>query len=202
MLIYIDSGNPSEIREAMKLVKISGITTNPKISSISNAITLLNEFNLPTSIQIHTYDCLRLLPYDNKSLQIKVPITDLALGKRLIDEGFQVNFTLCMSLAHVIAASNVGAALVSFFIGRLAEKRYNVKEILDSAKEYLDNTSSKTQLLAASIRDRSHFELAAASKVDCVTIPPARLIEVLDLENPMSKSGLAEFLAYTNSNPK
>ena len=52
---------------------------------------------------------------------VKVPMTPdgLAAGKRLVDDGIRINVTLVFSPAQAILAAEIGAYIVSPFLGRI-----------------------------------------------------------------------------------
>jgi transaldolase len=63
MKFFLDSGNLNEIYKVMSFLNIDGITTNPKLSTIQNAIQIALDLKIPTSIQIEPNDlenCLKI----------------------------------------------------------------------------------------------------------------------------------------------
>lgn len=194
MKLFLDSGNIREIQEVVELLNIDGITTNPKLSTTENAIRIATTVKLITSIQIE-YRNHEEAVREAKRVQtpwsiIKIPVSDLKLGKRLINTGFKVNFTLCFDLHQLICASNLGADYVSVFVGRLLDNGVDVNDFLKRSVEYLERSRSRTKLIAASIRTSEHLEMVASLGCHIATIPP-RLI--LDYKNSMTEAGLKDF---------
>ena len=91
MEIFLDSGSIAEIEMTMNWLNISGITTNPKISTPENALQIAKKFKLPTSIQIDCTDSEQAIKMaeelDSEWSIIKVPVSSLEVGKKIINKG-------------------------------------------------------------------------------------------------------------------
>ena len=199
MFLFADCGRLEPIRNLMKSYHITGITTNPKIAG-NEVDQVVEEFKLPTSIQIDVTDQEEALHsatkkhMSNQLYNIKVPISHLQLGKLLIERKIPVNFTLCFNLAQVIGAVNVGATYVSIFVGRLLDNFKDPYEIIRAARKYIESCSSETQIIAASIRNIEHLEIAAKSGAHIVTASPEVWLSAM--EHEQTRSGLKEFAQY------
>lgn len=199
MLLFADCGRLEPIRNLMKYYQISGITTNPKI--VSNELDqILEEFKLPTSIQVNVLD-----PEDavyvatkkhlfNPLYNIKIPISHLHVGKLLIERKIPVNFTLCFNLAQVISAVNVDASYISIFVARLLDNFQDPYEIIRASRRYIDSCGSNAKIIAASIRNIEHLEIAARAGAHITTASPEVWLSAM--EHEQTTSGLKEFTQY------
>jgi len=201
MLLFADCGRLEPIRNLMRYYIISGVTTNPKIAS-DEIDQIVEEFKLPTSIQVDVTDQEEAVHsatkryLSNELYNIKVPISHLRIGKLLIERKIPVNFTLCFNLAQVVAAVNVGARYISIFVGRLLDNFQDPYEIIRSSRKYIDSCSSTAQVIAASIRNIEHLEIAAKAGAHIVTASPEVLLSAM--EHEQTASGLKEFSQYFN----
>jgi transaldolase len=87
MEIFLDSGNIEQIKMTLEYINISGITTNPKLSTVENALKIANLFQIPTNIQIEYADEIDAISNAQKVSTkwsiVKLPISDLKIGKKL-----------------------------------------------------------------------------------------------------------------------
>jgi transaldolase len=204
MRLFVDSGSIEAIRKLMKYYNISGVTTNPKIATQVEIENIVEEFQLPTSLQIDVRNSeaaihLATKKYlENALYNIKVPISHPNIGKVLIERGIQVNFTLCFRLAHVITAVNLSARYVSIFIGRMLDNFEDAYELVRASRKYIDSIQSKTEIIAASIRNADHIELACKAGAHIVTASPDTFISAL--EHDLTNSGLRDFEQHFQKN--
>ena len=112
---------------------------------------------------------------DMQNVTIKVPLTveGLKACKLLSSDGFTVNVTLCFSVAQAILASKAGATYISPFVGRVDDNSFDGLELVgDIAKLYREHMS-RTQVLAASLRNVKDVADCFSVGADVVTMPPA-----------------------------
>ena len=112
---------------------------------------------------------------DLKNVTIKVPLTTEGLKacKLLASDGFTVNVTLCFSVAQAVLAAKADATYISPFVGRVDDNSFDgvglVKDIASLYKEHL----SRTQVLAASLRNVADVAKCFSVGADVVTMPPS-----------------------------
>ena len=89
---------------------------------------------------------------------VKVPMTPdgLAAGKRLTDDGIRINVTLVFSPAQAILAAEIGAYIVSPFLGRLDDVGSDGMGMLRTICEIYAVQGYDTNVLAASLRHPMH----------------------------------------------
>ena len=120
----------------------------------------------------------------------------LQAAKVLEAEGIHVNMTLLFSKAQAIVAANVGATLVSPFVGRILDwyaantdkKTYTADEDPGVASvteiyNYFKATGSSTVVMGASFRNKG--EILALAGCDKLTIAPKLLEELKHSNEPL-----------------
>ena len=85
----------------------------------------------------------------------------LEAGKRLTDEGIRINVTLVFSPAQAILAAEIGAYIVSPFIGRIDDAAADGMHALRQICEIYEVQGYETEVLAASLRHPMHVVEAA-----------------------------------------
>ena len=109
------------------------------------------------------------------NVTIKVPLTQEGLKacKMLTSDGFTVNVTLCFSVAQAVLAAKADATYISPFVGRVDDNSFDgvglVKVIASLYKEHL----SRTQVLAASLRNVADVAKCFSVGAEVVTMPPS-----------------------------
>mmetsp|Transcript_7290 Transcript_7290/g.18680 ORF Transcript_7290/g.18680 Transcript_7290/m.18680 type:complete len:378 (+) Transcript_7290:118-1251(+) len=116
-------------------------------------------------------------------------------AKQLESEGIHVNMTLLFSLVQAVACAEVGATLISPFVGRILDwhkkatgKEYTSEEDpgVQSVKtiyNYYKKFGHKTEVMGASFRNVG--EILEIAGVDLITISPALLGELKSLSGPV-----------------
>lgn len=149
---------------------------------------------------------------DNIAVKIPCHANYYPVIKKLVSEGITLNITLVFSLAQGLMMAKLGAQYISPFVGRLddlsapsTELRINSAlreggspgiELLQHLRHMIDWYDFETQLLAASIRDVTHFEQALLACADIATVP----VEVFEnsLTHQLTDKGMAQFSADWN----
>lgn len=116
---------------------------------------------------------------------IKYPTTTagLIVAERSTQAGVRVNLTLCFSqeqAAAVYAATrgaSKGEVFVSPFIGRLDDIGINGMSLIKNIVKMYQGSDGHTELLAASVRNMSHFMQSLALGADIITAPFATIKE-------------------------
>jgi len=206
MKIFIDSANLKEIKEAVSLGVIDGVTTNPTLISKENrpAVDLLKEIcslvSGPVSAEVISLESCamineaRELAKIAKNIVIKIPLTKEGLKAVgiLSKEGIKTNVTLCFSPTQALLVAKAGADYISGFIGRLDDVSVRGMDLIKDIKIIYDNYGFKTQIIVASIRNPIHVVDSAKIGADIATIPFA-VIEQL-IKHPLTDIGIQRFL--------
>jgi len=214
MKIFIDTANINEIKEAIKLGVIDGVTTNPTLLAKEKTPMndLLKEICFlvpgPVSAEVISSDAegmvneARVLAKLAKNIIIKIPLTKEGLKavNLLSRENIKTNVTLCFSAGQALLAAKAGADYVSAFIGRLDDISQVGMDLICDIKEIYTNYNFKTQIIVASVRNPVHVLDAAKIGADIATIPFA-VIEQL-VKHPLTEIGIQRFLEDYKKIPK
>ena len=188
MKIYLDTAVFEDIYKLNQTVLIDGVTTNPSLilksggDPVETIKKIAGEFPFFESISAevvadnHIDMMEQAQAFKNlKNVTIKVPLTveGLKACKLLTSDGFTVNVTLCFSLAQAILAAKAGATYISPFVGRVDDNSFDGLGLVgDIAKLYREQLS-RTQVLAASLRNVKDVADCFSVGADVVTMPPA-----------------------------
>ena len=129
----------------------------------------------------------------HKNIVIKLPMT--ADGIRacsiLTKEGIHTNVTLVFSVHQALLAFEAGATFISPFMGRMDDAGFDSKKLIEEIVEVKRNFGYETELIAASIRNLEHVNVAAVAGSDIATIPYKVLMKMV--EHPLTTAGLKIF---------
>lgn len=207
MKLFIDTASVEEIKSAMDLGLIDGVTTNPSLVAKSkrNHEELIKEIceliNKPVSAEVLSVkademfeEALKLSKIHEKVV-IKIPLISegLKVVKRLSEKNIPTNVTLGFSSNQALAAAKAGATYVSIFMGRLDDIGHNGTEIVAECHEVLRQYGFATEVLAASVRHPFHVLEMARRGVPVCTVPYKVLNQML--QHPLTHIGLEKFLA-------
>lgn len=207
MKLFLDTANLDEIREIGRWGVLGGITTNPSLLSKEGRPweqqmrEILDLVEGPVSLETtHTEtddileEGLKLAAMGSNAV-VKVAMTPngLAAGKRLVDEGIRINVTLVFSPAQAILAAEIGAYIVSPFIGRIDDVAADGMHALRQICEIYEKQGYETQVLAASLRHPMHVVEAGLAGAHIATLP----FEVFEklVKHPLTDLGLEKFLS-------
>jgi transaldolase len=206
MKYFLDTANVEEIRKAAELGIIDGVTTNPSLiaregrdfKAVIKEITAIVDG--PISAEIISLEAAGMvsealdLAQQHKNIVIKVPMTaaGITATSTLSKQGIRVNVTLVFSATQALAAAKAGAAYVSPFIGRIDDIGSDGIDLIAEIMLIFSNYGIKTEVIAASIRNRNHLSQAAMAGADIATIPYQVLMD--SLKHPLTDQGIAKFL--------
>ena len=188
MKIFLDTAETDVVRKHYKTGLIDGLTTNPTLIRKSGKLheDVYQEFKEigVTDLSMEVIGNAENMISEGKRLHrkfgkmatIKVPCTvdGLIACKELAKENIRVNVTLIFSPSQAILAAKAGAAYISPFVGRVEDNSFDgVALIKDIAAIYRKQYITKTQVLAASLRDVHSVSRCYADGADIVTMPPA-----------------------------
>lgn len=207
MLLYIDTANLDEIKQAHDLGILDGVTTNPTLiakEGVDYAKRLAEICRVvkgPVSAEVIATDYEGMLREGRQHVKIapnivvKLPCTTEGLKacKAFSDEGVKTNLTLCFQSLQAMMVAKAGAFLVSPFIGRLDDVGEDGMDLIRSIRAIYDNYAFETKILAASVRHSNHLLQCALAGADVATCP---LKVILDcMKHPLTDIGIERFLA-------
>ena len=188
MKIFLDTAETDVVRKYYKTGLIDGLTTNPtlirksgrKHEDVYQEFKEIGVTDLSMEVIGNAENMIsegkRLHRKFGKMATIKVPCTvdGLIACKELAKENIRVNVTLIFSPSQAILAAKAGAAYISPFVGRVEDNSFDgVALIKEIAAIYRKQYITKTQVLAASLRDVHSVSRCYADGADIVTMPPA-----------------------------
>lgn len=188
MKIFLDTAETDVVRKHFKTGIIDGLTTNPtlirksgrKHEDVYQEFKEIGVTDLSMEVIGNAENMIsegkRLNKKFGKMATIKVPCTvdGLVACKELSKDNIRVNVTLIFSPSQAILAAKAGAAYISPFVGRVEDNSFDgVALIKDIAAIYRKQYITKTEVLAASLRDVHSVSRCYADGADIVTMPPA-----------------------------
>jgi transaldolase len=214
MKIFIDTANIEEIKEAVGLGIIDGVTTNPTLISKENRVAgdLLKEICSlvagPVSAEVISLNAedmvneARQLSKIAKNIVIKVPLVKEGLKtvRILSRENIKTNVTLCFSPSQALLSAKAGADYISPFVGRLDDISHKGMDLVRDIKTIYNNYGFNTKIIVASVRNPLHVVEAALMGADIATIPFS-VIEQL-IRHPLTDLGIQKFLEDHKKIPK
>jgi transaldolase len=207
MRFFLDTANVDQIKQALKLGVISGVTTNPTLvakEGTADYETVVKKICsiVPGSVSVEVLaeDAAGMIAEARikaswaPNVTIKIPSTAAGLEAiaTLTRESIETNMTLCFSLNQALLGAQAGATYVSSFVGRLDDIGQDgielVKDIVAIFKQY----QLPTQVIAASIRHPLHCVAAAKAGAHIATVPYSVLTQMMN--HPMTNIGVKRFL--------
>ena len=188
MKIFLDTAETDVVRKYYKTGLIDGLTTNPtlirksgrKHEDVYQEFKEIGVTDLSMEVIGNAENMIsegkRLHKKFGKMATIKVPCTvdGLIACKELARDNIKVNVTLIFSPSQAILAAKAGAAYISPFVGRVEDNSFDgVALIKEIAAIYRKQYITKTEVLAASLRDVHSVSRCYADGADIVTMPPA-----------------------------
>ncbi len=207
MKFFIDTANIDEIKQAVAMGMVDGVTTNPSLIAregrdFHEVITeICGLVEGPVSAEVVSLDAPgmlkegRVLAKIAENIVIKVPMTTegLVAAKTFSGEGIKTNVTLVFSAAQALLAAKAGASFISPFVGRLDDLAQNGMDLIGDIMTILDNYGYASEVIVASVRHPMHVVESALIGADIATIP-FKVISQL-AKHPLTDIGIEKFLA-------
>jgi transaldolase len=211
MIVFIDTANLNQIKEAQKLGILDGVTTNPSLMAregiqgeeavLQHYIDICNIVKGDVSAEVISTDYEGIISEGealaalHPQIVVKVPIIKEGLKaiKHFSHKGIKTNCTLVFSAGQALLAAKAGATYVSPFLGRLDDIGESGTTLVQQIKTIYEAQDLNTKILAASIRSSAHITACAALGADAVTAPLKAITDLL--QHPLTDKGLAQFLA-------
>jgi transaldolase len=208
MKIFLDTANVELIKKWAQTGLIDGVTTNPTHLSkeggnpTETVLTICDilpdgviSVEVTESKPADIYLQARQIASLSDNIAVKIPCHSdyFSVIKRLVDDGIVLNITLVFSLAQGLMVSKLGVHYISPFVGRLDDSGVSGVELVNQLRFMLDLYGFGTELLAASIRDTSHFEEVIMAGADVATLPVAVFEQ--SVTHSLTDAGMAKFLA-------
>jgi transaldolase len=218
MKFFLDSAIVEEVKTALDVLYIDGVTTNPRhvatagkpfMWTIKEIGKLVEGTEKTVSVEVnpHLNDTGEILKEARKlaaispNFVIKLQCVEACLKAVpiLAKEGIRTNVTLVFSAAQALQAMRLGAYYVSPFI---AWKENNGEDTVQYIRDIItirDNYGFKTQVLAAAIRTGQKIVEAAVAGADIVTA--ALDVYRTAFEHPYTMDGIRKFTDFWDKTP-
>jgi transaldolase len=211
MKLFIDSGDPKEIRDCVEQGIIDGVTTNPSLlakvvgASGKDPRAVLREIcdlvRGPVSAEVTSEDREEMLRQGRElaaiasNIVVKLPLTTEGLKavRVLAGEHIKTNVTLCFNPVQALLAAKAGAGYISPFIGRLDDIAIDGVDLVRKITAIYRTYEFKTEVLVASVRSPNHIVDAALAGAHVATVPYAVLQQLI--KHPLTDIGLRKFAA-------
>ncbi len=214
MKIFIDTANPDQIREALSLGIIDGVTTNPThVSKTGRPAAevyreILDMVDGPVSLETISLTApeivaeARQLAKLAKNVVVKVPLIreGLKAVKVLSADGIKTNVTVTFSPLQALLAAKCGASYISPFVGRLDAVGHFGMELVQQIKTIYDNYGYKTEIIVAAVRHPTHVLEAALAGAHICTMAYDVLLQMYD--HPLTDVAVDLFLKDWAKVPK
>jgi transaldolase len=207
MKFFIDTANIAEIKEAVAMGVLDGVTTNPSLVAKEGKefIPLLKEIcalvDGPISAEVVAMDFEGMMKegkdlakiHDNIVVKLPLIKDGLKAAKAFKAEGIRTNVTLCFSANQALLAAKAGATYVSPFVGRLDDISQDGMQLIEQIVTIYNNYGYETEVLVASVRHPIHVVQAGLIGAHVCTMP-FKVIDQL-IKHPLTDIGLEKFLA-------
>ena len=211
MKLFLDTANIQEIRDAVRMGVISGVTTNPSLAATegigdreSYKVAVQEIADLldgPISVEVVSLDAEGMVAEGRDIAEwipnpwVKIPSTTAGFEAiaTLNKDGIKINQTLCFSLNQAMLGAQAGSTVVSPFVGRLDDIGQQGMDLVEEIVSVFELHHVETQVLAASIRHPLHCSLAARAGAHIATLPYKVLQQMA--QHPLTDAGVTRFLA-------
>lgn len=207
MKFFLDTANIDEIRQAVAMGVLDGITTNPTLAAkekkpFKQMILEICDVvkNGVVNAEVVSTDVAGMLREGrevatwHKNIVVKIPMTPAGIQAchTLSQEGIRINVTLVFSPSQALICAKAGAYFVSPFLGRLDDISQDGLALLRDILQIYRAYNFSTQVLAASLRHPIHVVEAAKMGAHIGTMP-FKVFEQL-FKHPLTDKGLEGFL--------
>jgi transaldolase len=188
MKLFLDSAKTDEIKDALELWDVDGLTTNPKHvqasgkpfrQAIGEIAKLFAGSDKPVSVEVnpHLTDWKSIvaegceLAAISPNFVIKVGASEAGFKaiRELTGKGVRCNATLIFSVAQAWHAARAGAAYISPFLGWKEQHGDSATSLIAEVRIMLDNYSYKAEIIAAAVRNSHQIGESAVAGAHCIT---------------------------------
>jgi len=210
MKFFIDTANLDQIKEALDLGILDGVTTNPSLMAkegVSGDKNIYAHYRKickmvegDVSAEVIATEFKGMITEGQKlsdlaeNIVVKVPMTrdGIKAITWFSEKGINTNCTLVFSAGQAILAAKAGATYLSPFVGRVDDISWDGIKLIEEIVSIYSIQGYATEVLAASIRTPLHIVQAAKAGADVVTCPLSSILGLLN--HPLTDIGLAKFL--------
>lgn len=214
MKIFMDTADVNEIKQAVDMGMVDGVTTNPSLLAKAGrpTVKVIEEIcglvNGPISVEAVSTHAKGMMEeaksfakiHDNITIKLPMTAEGLKAVKACVADGIKTNVTLIFQALQGLLAAKAGATFVSPFIGRLDDIATDGMSMVEDLMTMLQNYAYKTEVIVASVRHPIHVMQAALIGADIVTLP-YKVFESL-VKHPLTDAGIQKFLEDHSKIPR
>jgi transaldolase len=196
--LFLDTASIVEIRNALRLGVITGITTNQKIFLAERGCNfkervqeILSLVDGPLSVELTKTEgtdeemiaeAVEYSSWNPKNVTIKVPMFGNGRGLGIISQlgkrNVKTNATALVSVNQVMLAAKAGATYASIFFNRVKDAGEDAERAVSQSRALLDRMDTPTKIIVGSIRKAADVVQAAIAGAHVITIPYKILTEM------------------------
>ncbi len=210
MQFFLDSAIEDEVKYALDMFDIDGVTTNPRhvqvsgkpfMTVIRNIAALVDGTEKTVSVEVNphytTYDemlteALKLAEISpNFVIKLQCIEPTFKVVRELAKRDIRSNVTLVFSAAQALMAMKSGAYFVSPFIGWKESNGEDTRAFIEDVVTIRDNYGFDTQIIVAAVRTGHQIVKAAVASADIVTAGLAVYQEAI--QHPYTDEGIKRF---------
>jgi transaldolase len=201
---YLDSADINDVKQAMALGFVAGVTTNPSLVAKTNrpGLEVLKEILSLTHGNVWyqvTADDLtgratqarQIFAIAPERIQVKIGATteNIGLTAQLAKEGISITVTAVSSAAQAYLAAEAGAKYIAPYVNRLTRQLGDGVAILKDCVQVCQG--SETRVIAASLKTPQEVVAAVLAGTHDVTIPLPLILEMGN--HPLSDKAIEDF---------
>ncbi|MCS7207364.1 MAG: fructose-6-phosphate aldolase [Dehalococcoidia bacterium] len=209
MELFLDTANLEEIRQAVALGVVSGVTTNPSLAAKEGigdleayktaVLEMVRLVRGPISVEVTHSDAQGMVAQAREiaswhpQVVVKLPSTVAGFQAMAVvcREGIRVNQTLCFSVNQALLGARLGVAFISPFVGRLDDEGHTGMALVADIVQMVRRYGYPSKVLAASIRHPLHVVEALRAGADIATVPFKVLMQMT--HHPLTDVGMQRF---------
>ena len=212
MELYLDSVDFKEVREAVELGFLEGITTTPTfmhrhgIKDVDQAIVDLSHMARHVHVEALGDTCEQILEAARRiaqlkgvadSLVFKIPITNegLKANSLLAKEGLKTNIHLVYTLNQAYLAAAAGATYICPLVGRLHDQGHDSFALIEQSVDMVERYGFATKIMVSSVRHPDHVRMGILCGAHAATIP-WKVMKIL-ADNVLTGHGIDLFDKHT-----
>lgn len=201
MKLIIDSADATAIEKYNQFLPVAGVTTNPSILKKEGEISVIERMHTIQSIlgkgkDIHVQvvaqnfddiikDAHRIIETLGEDTFIKIPVNQAGLQaiKYLKKEGRRITATGIYTKMQCYLSIEFGADFLAPYVNRIQNLDADPFNLIQTIATHIQQTGSKTQLLAASFKNVGQVTAAIEAGANYVTVGPDIIDKFLDNAN-------------------
>ncbi len=205
MKIFLDTADIESIKRANDTGLLDGITTNPskilesgkKFHDIIKEICKIVKGPVSAeAVAVKAEDIVKeavIIAGLAPNIAIKVPMNPegLKASQMLGEKNIMVNVTMVFAPDQVLLALKTNPTFVSIVISRLDKIGGDVVTLMNDSVIIKENYGFKSEILAASIKNRTNVIDCMRAGVDIVSVPENIFFDMF--KHPQTDQGLTEF---------